>query len=163
MRKIFEHYPEELHACLWTGVGAKGDWKTINCEKKDKKSYFNIYKSVNKKNLYKLINEIGGMKMTSIMKIEGIGPAYQKKLVAFGIKTVEALLKQGATDAGREKIAKGTGIAGGSIMEWVNHADLWRIKGVSEEYSDLLEEPGSIPWLSWLNACPRTCSRKWRK
>jgi len=80
--------------------------------------------------------------MTSIMKIEGIGPAYQKKLVAYGIKTVEALLKQGATDAGREKIAKSTGIAGGSIMEWVNHADLWRIKGVSEEYSDLLEEAG---------------------
>ena len=28
------------------------------------------------------------------------------------------------------------------ILEWVNHADLWRIKGVSEEYSDLLEEAG---------------------
>jgi len=80
--------------------------------------------------------------MTSIIKVEGIGNAYQKKLTASGIKTVEALLKQGATDSGREKIAKETGIAGSLILEWVNHADLWRIKGVSEEYSDLLEEAG---------------------
>ena len=80
--------------------------------------------------------------MASIEKIEGIGAAYQKKLAGVGIKTVEALLKQGATDSGREKIAKETGIAGSLILEWVNHADLWRIKGVSEEYSDLLEEAG---------------------
>jgi predicted flap endonuclease-1-like 5' DNA nuclease len=80
--------------------------------------------------------------MTSIIKIEGIGPAYKKKLVAYGIKTVEALLKQGAAASGREKIAKETGISGSLILEWVNHADLWRIKGISEEYSDLLEEAG---------------------
>ena len=80
--------------------------------------------------------------MASIVKIEGIGTAYQKKLVAYGIKTVEALLKQGATSGGREKIAEGTGISKTLILEWVNHADLWRIKGVSEEYSDLLEEAG---------------------
>lgn len=80
--------------------------------------------------------------MSSIEKIEGIGAAYQKKLVDFGIKTVEALLKQGVTPAGREKIAAGTGIAKNIILEWVNHADLWRVKGVSEEYSDLLEEAG---------------------
>ena len=80
--------------------------------------------------------------MASIEKIEGIGATYQKKLAAVGIKTVEALLKQGASESGREKIAKETGIAGSLILEWVNHADLWRIKGVSEEYSDLLEEAG---------------------
>jgi len=80
--------------------------------------------------------------MSSIEKIEGIGKAFQKKMVAYGVKTVEALLKQGATPAGREKIAAGTGIAKTLILEWVNHADLWRIKGVSEEYSNLLEEAG---------------------
>ena len=80
--------------------------------------------------------------MASIEKIEGIGAAYQKKLVTYGIKTVEALHKQGATSAGREKITAGTGISKTLILEWVNHADLWRIKGVSEEYSDLLEEAG---------------------
>jgi predicted flap endonuclease-1-like 5' DNA nuclease len=80
--------------------------------------------------------------MSSIVKIEGIGATYQKKLVGFGIKTVEALLKQGATPGGREKITAGTGITKTLILEWVNHADLWRVKGVSEEYSDLLEEAG---------------------
>ena len=80
--------------------------------------------------------------MASIINIEGIGETYQKKLVVYGIKTVEALLKQGASSKGREEIAAGTGIASKLILEWVNHADLWRIKGVSEEYSDLLEEAG---------------------
>ena len=80
--------------------------------------------------------------MASILKIEGIGEIYRGKLVAYGIKTVEALLKQGASSYGRREIAEGTGISSGLILEWVNHADLWRIKGVSEEYSDLLEEAG---------------------
>jgi predicted flap endonuclease-1-like 5' DNA nuclease len=35
-----------------------------------------------------------------------------------------------------------TGISEKLILEWVNHADLYRIKGVAEEYSDLLEEAG---------------------
>lgn len=80
--------------------------------------------------------------MASIIKIEGIGSVYTTKLAAYGIKTVEALLKQGATPSGRDQIAEGTGISKSLVLEWVNHADLWRIKGVSEEYSDLLEESG---------------------
>ena len=80
--------------------------------------------------------------MASILKIEGIGEVYREKLVSYGIKTVESLLKQGASSSGRSRIAYGTGISSGLILEWVNHADLWRIKGVSEEYSDLLEEAG---------------------
>ena len=80
--------------------------------------------------------------MASILKIEGIGEVYRAKMISYGIKTVEALLKQGASSSGRSRIANGTGISSGLILEWVNHADLWRIKGVSEEYSDLLEEAG---------------------
>lgn len=80
--------------------------------------------------------------MASIVKVEGIGPVYREKLQAYGIKTVEALLKKGGTPGGREAISKDIGIASSLILEWVNHADLWRIKGVSEEYSDLLEEAG---------------------
>ncbi|MCD6355800.1 MAG: DUF4332 domain-containing protein [Anaerolineaceae bacterium] len=80
--------------------------------------------------------------MASIIEIEGIGPVYRKKLIAYNVKTVESLLKQGASPSGRSKIASGTGISSSLILEWVNHADLWRIKGVSEEYSDLLEEAG---------------------
>jgi predicted flap endonuclease-1-like 5' DNA nuclease len=80
--------------------------------------------------------------MAKIIDIEGIGPVYAEKLQEIGIRTVEALLKAGATPKGREEIAEQSGITKTLILEWVNHADLYRIKGVGEEYSDLLEEAG---------------------
>lgn len=80
--------------------------------------------------------------MSSIAEIEGIGPQYASKLAAIGIKTTEKLLKEGATAKGRKAIEEKSGIAHKLILEWVNLADLFRIKGVAEEYSDLLEEAG---------------------
>jgi predicted flap endonuclease-1-like 5' DNA nuclease len=77
-----------------------------------------------------------------IVSIEGIGPVYAEKLVGAGIKTVEALLDKGAGRKGREDLAELTGITEKLILEWVNLADLMRIKGIGEEYSDLLEEAG---------------------
>lgn len=80
--------------------------------------------------------------MTGIMDIEGIGEVFTKKLHGIGISTVEALLEKGATDKGRETIAKESGIEKKKILEWVNRADLYRIKGIGSEYSDLLEAAG---------------------
>ena len=80
--------------------------------------------------------------MPSIIDIEGIGPVYQKKLRAIGVATTEKLLELGATPKGRKELAEKTGIGDALILEWVNHADLYRIKGVGSEYSDLLEEAG---------------------
>jgi len=80
--------------------------------------------------------------MASIADIEGIGPAYAEKLKAAGIKTVEGMLEKGASRKGRKEIAEKTGISEKLILEWVNLADLFRIKGIGEEYSDLLEEAG---------------------
>ena len=80
--------------------------------------------------------------MTKIIDIEGIGPAFAKKLSSAGIKSVEALLKRGATPKGREEVAKQTGLGHKESLEWVNRADLYRIKGVGSEYSDLLENAG---------------------
>jgi predicted flap endonuclease-1-like 5' DNA nuclease len=77
-----------------------------------------------------------------IEKIEGIGPTYAKKLIDAGIKTTEDLLESGSTPKGRENLVSKTGISAKLILEWVNLADLLRIKGVGEEYSDLLEEAG---------------------
>ena len=77
-----------------------------------------------------------------IIDIEGIGPAYAEKLSAAGIRSTEALLKRGATRKGRKELALATEIADALILEWVNLADLFRIKGVGSEYSDLLEEAG---------------------
>ena len=80
--------------------------------------------------------------MTSLIDIEGIGKTYARKMASAGIRTTDGLLKEGATPKGRRDIAKQTGISGKLILRWVNMADLFRIKGIGEEYSDLLEAAG---------------------
>ena len=80
--------------------------------------------------------------MTKIIEIEGIGPAYAEKLTAAGIDTIEGLLKAGGAPKGRQDLEKSTGISTAKILEWVNRADLMRVKGVGSEYSDLLEASG---------------------
>lgn len=80
--------------------------------------------------------------MTAIVDIEGIGGAYEAKLKAVGVATVEKLLEAGATPKGRKDLAEKAGISGDLILKWVNRADLYRIKGIGQEYSDLLEAAG---------------------
>jgi len=80
--------------------------------------------------------------MTGIAAIEGIGARYTKKLSAEGIASCEKLLAAGATRKGRKQIAEACGIADTLVLEWVNRADLMRVRGVSTQYSDLLEAAG---------------------
>ena len=56
----------------------------------------------------------------------------------------------GATPKGREDLAFASGISGTLILRWVNMADLFRVKGVGEEYTDLLEAAGvdTVPELA---------------
>lgn len=92
--------------------------------------------------------------MAKLEKVEGIGPVYAQKLADAGIATTGALLDKGASPRGRNEIAAQTGIADSLILEWVNHVDLFRVKGVGEEYADLLEEAGvdTVPELAQRNA-----------
>ena len=80
--------------------------------------------------------------MTSLKKIEGVGEKFADKLRMYGITTIESLLEKGATPKGRQEIAEKTGIAEKLVLEWVNLGDLFRVRGIGEEYSDLLEEAG---------------------
>ncbi len=91
--------------------------------------------------------------MAKLDYVEGIGPVYAEKLAGMGIKTTASLLKKGATPKGRKEIAAAADISESLILEWVNHADLFRIKGVGSEYADLLEEAGvdTVPELARRN------------
>jgi predicted flap endonuclease-1-like 5' DNA nuclease len=92
--------------------------------------------------------------MTKVSDIEGIGSANAQKLSDIGISTTEALLKQGASKKGRKEIADKSSISEKLILKWVNRADLARIKGIGEEYADLLEVAGvdTVPELAQRNA-----------
>jgi len=77
-----------------------------------------------------------------ISDIEGIGPKFAEKLKSAKVRSVGALLKTGSTKAERKSLAKQTGIEEGTILKWVNMADLYRVKGVGSEYAELLEKTG---------------------
>lgn len=85
-----------------------------------------------------------------IEKIEGIGPVFGEKLRTAGIKDTAALLERAATPKGRAALAEVTGIVPKLILEFANRADLMRVKGIGEEYSDLLEAAGvdTVPELA---------------
>ncbi|MBN2148619.1 MAG: DUF4332 domain-containing protein [Anaerolineales bacterium] len=88
--------------------------------------------------------------MAKLVEVEGIGEKFAAKLKAAGIATTAVLLEKGATPKGRKEIAEKSGISDGLILQWVNHVDLFRIKGVGSEYSDLLEAAGvdTVPELA---------------
>ncbi|MBN1543809.1 DUF4332 domain-containing protein [candidate division KSB1 bacterium] len=77
-----------------------------------------------------------------ISSIEGIGTTFEQKLKAVGIRSVNALLKRGATRKGRKELAEESGVDETMILKWVNMADLYRVKGIGSEYSELLEKAG---------------------
>lgn len=82
--------------------------------------------------------------------IEGIGEAYETKLVSAGINSVEQLLNSCCEKKARTKLADQTGISEKLILTWVNKADLCRIKGINTQYADLLEHAGvdTVPELA---------------
>jgi predicted flap endonuclease-1-like 5' DNA nuclease len=78
----------------------------------------------------------------SLLQIEGIGDVYIEKLRSIGIRSTDTLLEQCKTPKGRKDLAQMAGISPKLILEWANLADLMRIKGIGEEWADLLEEAG---------------------
>ncbi len=92
--------------------------------------------------------------MPALVNIEGIGEQYADKLAQAKVGTTQTLLKRCATRQGRKQIAEESGVSSARLLAFVNRADLFRIRGVGEEYSDLLEASGvdSVPELAQRNA-----------
>lgn len=88
--------------------------------------------------------------MSKLSMIEGIGEAYEEKLKAVGVTTVEGLLQTCATKKGRKELAERSGATEKQILKWANNADLARVKGIGSEYADLLEAAGvdTVPELA---------------
>lgn len=74
--------------------------------------------------------------------VEGIGTVYGEKLRLSGIKDTGELLTALSTPAKRKVVAKETGIPDSHITRFANMVDLFRIKGVGPQYSELLEASG---------------------
>ena len=74
-----------------------------------------------------------------IQEIEGIGTSRAAKLAVAGVKTTDDLLGLAGSARGRKRLAAETGVSPTRLLKWVNMADLMRISGVGEEYSELLE------------------------
>jgi hypothetical protein len=80
--------------------------------------------------------------VASLLSIEGIGAEYAAKLKASGCGSTDALLRLCGSAKGRKEMSKSYGVSEKLLLEWVNRADLMRVRGVGEEYSDLLEAAG---------------------
>jgi predicted flap endonuclease-1-like 5' DNA nuclease len=77
-----------------------------------------------------------------VHEIRGIQMSTAEKLGASGVNTSEELLAAGKTVAGRKELAAKVGVDSKEVLELVNRADLARIKGIGEVYSNLLENAG---------------------
>jgi predicted flap endonuclease-1-like 5' DNA nuclease len=77
-----------------------------------------------------------------VQEIRGIQVSTAEKLGASGVKTSEELLVAGKTATGRKELAAKVGVDAKEVLELVNRADLARVKGIGEVYSNLLENAG---------------------
>ena len=97
--------------------------------------------------------------MIRLKGIEGLEKEHYNRLKEAGIFSVEALLDKGSSPEGRSELAKSSGIAEEQLLRWLNIADLFRIRGIGEEYADLLELAGVETITELAEADPRTLHR----
>jgi predicted flap endonuclease-1-like 5' DNA nuclease len=78
----------------------------------------------------------------SVRELRGITEELASKLKEAGLSNSEQLLAAAATPAARKALAGQIGAEVGLILELANRADLARIKGIGQVFSDLLEKAG---------------------
>ena len=77
-----------------------------------------------------------------IGEIKDLDPDVQAKLEHANMTTVEHLLQATTTRQQRSALAKQLSVSESQLTEWINRADLMRLKGVGKEMANLLEECG---------------------
>lgn len=88
--------------------------------------------------------------MAKLAEVEGIGPAFAAKLEAAGVTSQEDMLAKGKTPKERKGLAEKAGVTEKQLLNWLNRADLARVKGIGGQYADLLEAAGvdTVPELA---------------
>ena len=78
----------------------------------------------------------------SIAELDSIQPGIAIKLRSFGIRTTSKLLEAARNPKGRKLLAERTGLSPQCLLRVANFADKMRIKGIGDEYAELLEVAG---------------------
>ena len=78
----------------------------------------------------------------SIADMKAVGAFYATKLKAVRIRSTARLLEQARTPRSRKHLAETAGIPDAHILRWAKMADLMRIKGIAEDYAELLGAAG---------------------
>jgi Domain of unknown function (DUF4332) len=77
-----------------------------------------------------------------IRTIDDIGPDEAAALRRVGIRTTAGLLEAAKSPKGRKQLAAKTGLDEKRLLMWANCADRMRIKGVGDDYSQLMRAAG---------------------
>lgn len=78
----------------------------------------------------------------SIAGLDGLDEKEAERLRRAGIRTSRALLARAISPRARRQLAEASGIDECSILRWARLADLMRVRGVAQEYAELLEAAG---------------------
>jgi predicted RecB family nuclease len=81
---------------------------------------------------------------SSISELDGLGPGFAIRMKKVGIRTTEKLLETAKSLKGRRMLAEKTEIDQEQLLRIANLIDRMRIKGVGQEYSELLEAVGVV-------------------
>jgi len=74
--------------------------------------------------------------------MDGVGPELATKLKRVGIKTTGKFLEAAKSPKGRKELASKIGVDEKLLLKWANMADRMRIKGVGNDYAELLRVVG---------------------
>ncbi|HEY0566946.1 MAG TPA: DUF4332 domain-containing protein [Xanthobacteraceae bacterium] len=78
----------------------------------------------------------------SIREIAEIDESLAEALREAGIRTTEKLLEAATTPRLREELASKLGVDRATVLCWANKADQMRIKGIGDDYAQLLHAVG---------------------
>jgi predicted RecB family nuclease len=81
---------------------------------------------------------------SSISDLVGLGPGFAVKMKKVGIRTTEKLLETAKSLKGRQTLAEDTEIDERQLLRVANLIDRMRIKGVGQDYAELLEVVGVV-------------------